>query len=287
MIKKYIIMLFITFLLISLYSLGAKYIDINESIDSDSIIFSSNSNNNNFSNNEILVINPPKPIIPLNTPNPIGHVDKKIFNKERGIWHDSINTFIGDTLNFRIEIIYRPTCGYLVKNISVIDRLPLCFELVSDSIYIKFGDDIYNGISGILDNKIFWNLSADYNVILYKELFDPRIPPDRVFIYYNATVVAGCGDCNIINKVNVTGIESCCGQPVFGYDEVNICIECPEPDITVEKTVSKDNGNTWHPYIPTAITDCENIKWNITVRNTGLIAFPRFRNRRKRYTHIQ
>lgn len=78
-----------------------------------------------------------------------------------------------------------------------------------------------------------------------------------------------CDCCNLKleNKVRVTADEQCTGLTIDGGDNAYVNIDCPEPEIDVQKKVWDKYDNQW---VETAFGKAtEDMRFNITVHNTG------------------
>ncbi|MCK5030809.1 MAG: isopeptide-forming domain-containing fimbrial protein, partial [Thermoplasmatales archaeon] len=196
-------------------------------------------------------------------------------------WVDSIHAEIGDTLRFNITITYTksndPDCtnSYKNTNIKIIDTLPSCLAYCADSTVIIHGNDVFTEDSSTSEKLIFWNLTEDYGIELYRENYYPNCPSYMVSILFNATVTDPTGVDGEQNKVNVTALEKCCSNNLEGSAEATIIVEeAPEeePSINVKKFVRRDSYGDWEDDGITVDPDvCDWVEFKILVTNTGTV----------------
>lgn len=131
-------------------------------------------------------------------------VEKKI--KSANSWVDEIEANIGDILRFRIKVTYHDTdgdgVGYKLKNITIVDRLPLGLKYIGDA--TQHEDDISDD-----GGNITW--------VLPDILYDG----DSSSIEFNVKVI-NAGE--FVNVVNVSAIESCYGAQRWGEASAKVSV---------------------------------------------------------------
>jgi fimbrial isopeptide formation D2 family protein len=173
-------------------------------------------------------------------------ITKQVWDDCIGGWVDYLQANLYDTVRFKITIDYdivNETSGYQAEDLVVKDILPPCLDYSND-VLITFGEETYTGESYIDGKTIYWNLSDDpYGIILSEE--QGRV--DIVTIEYNATVV-DCGE--NINYVEVTGLEHCSTEGLYGDATATVYVECPcDPEIEVIKKVYNETSQEWEDYL--------------------------------------
>jgi uncharacterized repeat protein (TIGR01451 family) len=126
--------------------------------------------------------------------------EKEVWDPELQAWVDEIDASVGDTIRYRISIIYYG--GWTLYNIKIVDELPECLE---------YADDAIPEEPEIAGNTLFWNLSI--------ELSDT----ESVTIEFDALIVTSCEPC--INLAEITADE-CSGQVLTDSDSATVNIEC-------------------------------------------------------------
>ncbi len=182
----------------------------------------------------------------LNTTNMTGSLDvvKKVWNGEN--WVDSIDAVLNDTVRFKISVTYHnETAGHhYAYNITITDMLPPCLE------YIQGSADPFEPT--INDNNLVWHLDQ---TILYDG--------DSYLVTFNATVV-DCGE--NVNTVEVGADEYCTGQYITDEDTATVNVNCPPPEINVEKYVW-DGYCEWVKKV--YVYSGDTVRFRIIVENTG------------------
>ena len=184
--------------------------------------------------------------IKMNTTNLTGSLEvvKKVWDGES--WVDSIEADLGDAVQFKIIVTYyNETAGHhYAYNIIITDILPSCLEYILGS-----ADPFEPTIDG---DHLIWYLDQ---TVLYDE--------DSYVITFNATVV-DCGE--NINTVEVGADEYCTGQYLTDEDTATVNVNCPPPEINVEKYVWDGYCDWVEEVYVYAGTD---VRFKIVVKNTG------------------
>jgi len=180
-------------------------------------------------------------------------VIKEVFDD--GSWSEGpIETSIGETLEFRITLIYHNTSGkpylHYAYSIRVNDSLPECLDYV-------------NGSANHSINLIW---SDDPNEYLYWDFGEltPLFDNDSLEIFYNATVV----ETNLTqntqeNNVTVIWNEFCTGgKNLESFDTLTINLGA-EPQLKITKLV--EGVKTYYAY------EGETLHFEINVSNTGSV----------------
>jgi hypothetical protein len=132
---------------------------------------------------------------------------KEVWDPNIEDWVDYYEAEKNETVTFRITITYRQTCpdGVNLTDIEVVDTLPEEIAYGSSSPYEE---------SWIDENKIYWNLTVDYGIILGIN--------ESVSIEFTATV-DNYGEYE--NFVEVFGFEICCHSDLYGYDQATVNVD--------------------------------------------------------------
>lgn len=182
---------------------------------------------------------------------------EKMVREIGGEWQNTITVEPGDRMQFRINVTYHNiTAGdHWAFNINITDTLPitgdnLCIE------YIKMiqGDDPL--IWGDDNEKLTWQYPTGFH------LMDGQ----TITLIFKAKA-NNCCENQLENRAKVTADEQCTGLTINGGDSAYVNIDCPEPDINVEKKVWDKYDNIW---VENAFGKAEeDMRFNITVHNTG------------------
>ena len=130
-------------------------------------------------------------------------MEKEVWDKTTSSWSEETESYIGDTVRFRITTYYYG--DYKLYNIKIKDELPDCFTYADNAIPEE------PEISG---NTLWWNLSD--------ELYDG----DSLVIEFDAYVVDGeCQQEGCINWAYIIADE-CSGQVLEWQDPATVFVEC-------------------------------------------------------------
>lgn len=139
----------------------------------------------------------------------IVEVIKEIKTNENG-WVNETEVFVDDIVRFKITIIYHLTGIQSEKlfDIIITDYLPEGLNYMGNATLIESLSD---------DQKVVWdlkdiNLTEDNNI--YELEFDTKVTQDEI----------------IVNKVNVSAMESCYGAKRFGEANATLISSHKEPD---------------------------------------------------------
>ncbi|RLF63968.1 MAG: hypothetical protein DRN33_03070 [Thermoplasmata archaeon] len=171
-------------------------------------------------------------------------VTKKIWDGDS--WVDEIEADLNDTVQFKITVTYyNQTAGHhYAYNLTITDILPSCLEYIAGS-----ADPFEPTIDG---NHLIWHPDQ---TVLYDE--------DSYVVTFNATVV-DCGE--NINAVEVGADEYCTGQYLTAEDTATVDVNCPPPEINVEKYIW-DGYCDWIKEIH--VYSGDTVRFKIVVENTG------------------
>jgi hypothetical protein len=175
----------------------------------------------NFEKCKISIIPPESDFCPVHPIN----VTKKIWDSDRIGWVDYYEAELSEIVLFNITITYNKNCifGCSAEQIQVSDTLPLGLEYEGS---LNYDESFING------SQIFWNLSDDYNVILYNK--------ESVSILFNASVNKyGINE----NYVEVFAYETGCNWDLYG--ESDAIVYGVPPDPSFEKTVKDPDSGEW------------------------------------------
>jgi len=162
------------------------------------------------------------------SPSPVNGIEviKEIWDPGIEDWVDYYEAEKDETVTFRITITYRQTCpdGEYLTDIEVVDTLPDDLIYGSSSPYEE---------SWIDNNKVYWNLSADYEIILGVN--------ESISIEFTASVDE-YGE--HVNFVEVSGFEICCHVDLYGDDCATVNVEAP-PYLEFDKYVYDPDSQEW------------------------------------------
>ena len=177
---------------------------------------------------------------------PFGEIIKEVWNGTD--WTDSTYADIGDTVRFKITIIYHETDhpdATTVRNVTVVDTLPDSLDY-ADNANIE-----PNEISG---KTLTWRFPGPY--------FSNETGSCIVEILeFDANVTGYTDENGDDNFVEVTGLEKCSSRSLYGNDTATVIVYQPEcGDLEVSKKVW--NGSAW---VDHAIVDHGIVTFNITI----------------------
>lgn len=136
-------------------------------------------------------------------------MEKEVWDDNIGAWKEETDSYLGDTVRFRITIYYYGE--YKLYNISVRDVLPECFEYANNAI-----PEEPTGQDG---NIIWWNFSEYVNYLDYELLNG-----ESLIIEFDAYIAGGiCEEC--INWAYVVAEESS-GIVVQWEDPATVLVDC-------------------------------------------------------------
>ncbi|RLF32678.1 MAG: hypothetical protein DRM98_03485 [Thermoplasmata archaeon] len=179
---------------------------------------------------------------------PFGEIIKEVNNGSG--WADSVYADIGDTLRFRITIIYHET-GHpdasCVRSVYVNDTLPDCLEYA--------GGCDPNYIPTHQSGKIIrWYFQGPY----WKNESGMALVE---VIEFNATVVGYTDEDGEENFVEVEGLEKCSSRPLYGNATATVIVKEQECGY-LEVTKKVWNGSSW---VDDAVVDLGVALFNITI----------------------
>ncbi len=172
-------------------------------------------------------------------------------------WLNECYANVEDTLTYRITFTYESVCGYELTDIVVTDVID---PVGSITYLVDFSDSTYQPDS--YEGKYVWNLTDDHGIILNNG--------QSVSILFNVTITGGHGE--IINSVEVDGLEHCCGVPMEGSDSATIIVEeTEELGISIDKELYDEDSDEYIEDSEGAITIYkeEDVEFRINVTNTG------------------
>jgi hypothetical protein len=169
-------------------------------------------------------------------------VTKMIWNGAQ--WVDYYESDINEIITFNITITYNKNCqnGLMATNIVVTDTIPEDFTYV--------GSYVYNE-SYIVGNLIYWELTEDYDIVLYDN--------ESVSIIFEAQV-NDYGE--FVNLVEVFAWEVNCAWSLFGSSSASIY--CSQPTSTFEKTVWDPSIEEWVDFVSSSIGETLRFKIELT-----------------------
>ena len=135
-------------------------------------------------------------------------MEKEVWDEDLGAWMESTEASIGETVRFRITIMYRgPKTLY---NIRVYDVLPECFVYADNAIPIE------PEVSG---NELWWNLTR----ALYGSTYD-LLDGEELIVEFDAEIEGGlCDEC--VNWAYVVANE-CSGRTFEWQDPATVYVDC-------------------------------------------------------------
>jgi len=184
--------------------------------------------------------------------NPQGYFtcSKLVWNSQTQQWVDEINAHIGDTVRFKITIIYHGS-GTLM-NIKVKDILPPCLQ------YADNANLVQTAVSG---NRVFWNLS----VTLTNGL--------NTSIQFDTLVILSNPATNI-NTANVTASEN--GVTLYCQDIATVIVLPGQ--LICQKKVRDPQTQQWVDEINAHIGDTVRFKITLTYYGTGTLMYIKVRD---------
>lgn len=177
---------------------------------------------------------------------PFGEIIKEVWNGSA--WVDSTYANIGDTVRFRITIIYHETDhpdATSVRNVIVVDTLPDSLDY-ADNANIE-----PNETSG---KTLTWRF--------YGPFFSDETDTCVVKVLeFDANVIGYTDEDGDDNFVEVTGLEKCSSRSLYGNDTATVIV--PEPECgTLEVTKKVWNGSEW---VDDAVVEHGIVTFNITI----------------------
>ncbi len=173
-------------------------------------------------------------------------VIKTVWNPDLEEWVDYYEAEIDEIVTFKITITYRKTCqnGKNATDIIVIDTLPADLDYDDSSQYDE---------SWIDGNQIYWNLTADYGIILEDN--------ESVSFEFTASV-DDYGEHE--NFVEVFAFENSCPNDLYGIDDATVNAEAP-PYLEFDKYVYDSEQEDWVELLDTVIID-QVVKFKIVIK---------------------
>jgi len=152
-------------------------------------------------------------------------VEKTIYDD--GLWVDSVQADMGQSLRFKIKVTYHDTdgdgIGYKIMDITVDDILPVGLE--------------YNGNATIDEDSI----SLDGKTVTWTldgvELFD-----DQSYSFEFDTITTAAGE--QVNNVNVTATETCYHETRWGEAQATVTVQQQSPN-QVSRDVDNDTNQEY------------------------------------------
>jgi fimbrial isopeptide formation D2 family protein/uncharacterized repeat protein (TIGR01451 family) len=171
---------------------------------------------------------------------------------------DGIDADMGETIRFNITITYIGTGdphGIYAKNVKVVDTLPDGLEYVGNEHYGETNPDAdIDPQQKIEGNKITWY----YNVTYLEKGESYYIEFDAKVIDYGTHV----------NHVDVTALEVCSQENMWGCAEVTVRVPGPPPgDMICDKKVWDSDSQSWKDEIDAKVGD--KVRFNITITYRG------------------
>jgi len=164
----------------------------------------------------------------VNCQSPQTTFDKYVKDGEE--WVKEIETYVGNELEFKIELVYygKEPCEYEpLTNIKFVDELPCILEYIEGTFNSNLGENLTLEVDGKI---LYFNASDDYVLNI----------GETITITFKAEVVGctdcGCDDCEGCEAWNIACVTGGCQEPFFEKcDEVKITSvgNCPPstPDI--------------------------------------------------------
>jgi len=163
-----------------------------------------------------------------------------------GEFQKQITADINDWLTF---ILYVNNTGDVPLDISVRDELPSGLSYIIDSSTVD-GITVGDEEPEISGNFLYWNFTD--------------VPADTHIVITFRAEVDECDE--LINIGNVTG-EDDSQNIVYDEDNATVNVECPTPELVIDKKVWNETSNQWEENITANIG--ETVRFNITISYYG------------------